>query len=204
MTPPRIVTHYDPAPPVPVRRWCAYDDRTYGGEQTDPIGWGETEQEAVADLMEQMEAMTTDPRVKAVAREMHRLEYGGAIDWDADGSLHSAFYLAAEAVIAAADAARPLPADVGGLVRYGIEWQGRDKPVCIEMADGYWTPWHKAAAALTALAERAETAERRLAVATEALRAVDRYNDSPLVYSQALNQIVEPALAEITEEARDA
>ncbi len=29
--------------------------------------------------------------------------------------------------------------------RYGIQWNGPDQPVCVPMADGYWTPWHIAA-----------------------------------------------------------
>jgi len=60
MTPPRIVTHHEPAALVPACRWCAYDDSTYGGEETDAIGWGETEAEAVADLMEQLEGQSDE------------------------------------------------------------------------------------------------------------------------------------------------
>jgi hypothetical protein len=47
-------------PPIPIRHfdWCAYDDDTYDGPGS-TIGWGETEQEteqeAVADLMAQLE-----------------------------------------------------------------------------------------------------------------------------------------------------
>jgi hypothetical protein len=42
-------------PPIPFRGhdWCAYDDRL--GEDASPYGWGETEDEAIADLLEQME-----------------------------------------------------------------------------------------------------------------------------------------------------
>jgi hypothetical protein len=41
-------------PPIPDRRfdWGAVDDDTY--EPGMPIGWGETESEAVADLLEQL------------------------------------------------------------------------------------------------------------------------------------------------------
>lgn len=48
----QIVTHYDPKP-IPDRRfdWSAYDDRTYGGEPGEPVGFGTTEQEAIEDLM---------------------------------------------------------------------------------------------------------------------------------------------------------
>jgi hypothetical protein len=52
----RLVTHYDPKP-IPDRRfdWSAYDDATYDGEPGQPLGYGATEQEAVADLMGQIE-----------------------------------------------------------------------------------------------------------------------------------------------------
>jgi hypothetical protein len=44
-------------PPIPSRDfdWCAYDDNTYGGGPGEPIGWGETEQAAIADLVEKLE-----------------------------------------------------------------------------------------------------------------------------------------------------
>lgn len=50
-----IKTHYE-YPPIPDRNfdWCAYDDDTYDGEGS-KIGWGATEEAAIADLMEQME-----------------------------------------------------------------------------------------------------------------------------------------------------
>ncbi len=50
----RIKTHYDP-PPVPWRRfdWSAVDDRTY--DEGEPVGYGETEDDAIADLLAQME-----------------------------------------------------------------------------------------------------------------------------------------------------
>lgn len=31
------------------------------------------------------------------------------------------------------------------LPRYGIKWNGTNKPLATEMTDGYWTPWHMAA-----------------------------------------------------------
>jgi len=42
-------------PPIPLRGfdWSAVDDDTY--EPGEPMGWGETEQEAIADLLEQLE-----------------------------------------------------------------------------------------------------------------------------------------------------
>lgn len=51
-----IKTHYDP-PPIPYRGmdWTAVDDRTYGGDPGDPVGYGATEAAAVADLLEKLE-----------------------------------------------------------------------------------------------------------------------------------------------------
>lgn len=51
----RIQTTYV-YPPIPIRDfdWCAVDDDTYDGEGC-PIGYGATEQAAVADLLEQIE-----------------------------------------------------------------------------------------------------------------------------------------------------
>jgi hypothetical protein len=37
------------------RVWVAYDDNTYDGPGS-PIGWGETEAEAISDLIEQLRA----------------------------------------------------------------------------------------------------------------------------------------------------
>ena len=44
-------------PPIPIRSfdWQAYDDDTYDGEGC-PLGHGATEQEAIADLLQQIEA----------------------------------------------------------------------------------------------------------------------------------------------------
>jgi hypothetical protein len=43
-------------PPIPIRQfdWNAIDDRHYGGDESDPIGRGATEQEAIDDLMDQI------------------------------------------------------------------------------------------------------------------------------------------------------
>lgn len=48
----KIVTSYCRAP-IPDRSfdWLAVDDDTYGGEPSDPIGFGATEREAIADLL---------------------------------------------------------------------------------------------------------------------------------------------------------
>lgn len=53
MSEPKIVTEHV-FPPIPSRRWdwCA---RLEGYDAGDPIGWGETEAAAIADLMEQIE-----------------------------------------------------------------------------------------------------------------------------------------------------
>jgi hypothetical protein len=53
MKPKKIITRYDP-PPIPTRR---YDWRAYLQEWDidDPIGFGNTEAEALADLREQLD-----------------------------------------------------------------------------------------------------------------------------------------------------
>ena len=51
----KIITNNE-HPPIPLRSWdwCAtYDGYEPGG----PIGWGETEEEAIADLKESQEAL---------------------------------------------------------------------------------------------------------------------------------------------------
>jgi len=59
----KIVTHFDPKP-IPIRSfdWSAVDDDTYDADcdqdgffSNSPIGWGATEEEAIADLKEQLE-----------------------------------------------------------------------------------------------------------------------------------------------------
>jgi len=52
----KIVTEFI-YPPIPIRQfdWSAVDDDTYDGANAgEPMGWGETEAEAVADLLEQI------------------------------------------------------------------------------------------------------------------------------------------------------
>lgn len=43
-------------PPIPTRQfdWSAIDERHCSGDTKDPIGTGATEQEAIADLMDQL------------------------------------------------------------------------------------------------------------------------------------------------------
>jgi hypothetical protein len=50
-----IKTDHDP-PPIPLRNfdWLAYDDDTYDGLGS-PLGHGPTKEEAIADLLEQIE-----------------------------------------------------------------------------------------------------------------------------------------------------
>jgi hypothetical protein len=51
----RIVTHYEPKPvPSTCFDWSAIDDSTYDGEGC-PVGYGSTEQEAIDDLLWQLE-----------------------------------------------------------------------------------------------------------------------------------------------------
>jgi hypothetical protein len=61
----KIVTHYDPKP-IPMRSfdWSAVGENTYdcdcdqdGFFSLSPTGWGRTEEEAIADLKEQLEDM---------------------------------------------------------------------------------------------------------------------------------------------------
>lgn len=41
----------------------------------------------------------------------------------------------------------PRPPEGSGLPRYGLRWNGPRQPLAVPMEDGYWTPWHLAAAA---------------------------------------------------------
>ena len=45
-------------PPIPDRShdWCAYDDDTYDGPGS-TLGWGQTREEAIADLLAQHESL---------------------------------------------------------------------------------------------------------------------------------------------------
>lgn len=55
----KIVTDYAP-PPIPMRQfdWRAIDDDTH--DLGRPIGWGATEQEAIDDLMAQLEELDAE------------------------------------------------------------------------------------------------------------------------------------------------
>lgn len=45
-------------PPIPDRTydWIAFDDETYGGEESDVVGYGKTEIAAIRDLLDNIEA----------------------------------------------------------------------------------------------------------------------------------------------------
>jgi hypothetical protein len=64
-----IKTHFD-YPPIPIRSfdWSAIDDDTYDGTPGCPIGHGETERAAIADLLEQLEELEPYPSIVAVSR----------------------------------------------------------------------------------------------------------------------------------------
>jgi hypothetical protein len=47
----------------------------------------------------------------------------------------------------------PRPPEGDGLPRYGLRWDGPDQPVAVPMDDGYWTPFHLAAAAAAVAAD---------------------------------------------------
>lgn len=57
-------------------------------------------------------------------------------------------------------AAPPRPPEGEGLPRYGLRWNGPSQPVSVPMDDGYWTPWHLAAA--TAPVQQATDGGRNL------------------------------------------
>lgn len=69
----RIKTIHSPMP-IPYRDcdWCAYDDASYDGEPGQPVGWGRTEADAVADLKSQMDCEECDGSGETVHRG-----YGG-------------------------------------------------------------------------------------------------------------------------------
>jgi len=48
-------------PPIPIRDfdWCAYDEDTFDGEGR-PVGYGSTEEEAIADLRQKIEEANDD------------------------------------------------------------------------------------------------------------------------------------------------
>ena len=51
----RIIVHAVLGSPHKSFDWCAVDDNTYDGQETDPIGYGSTPREAIDALMDQIE-----------------------------------------------------------------------------------------------------------------------------------------------------
>ena len=58
----------------------------------------------------------------------------------------------------------PRPPDGDGLPRYGLRWNGPGVPLSVPMDDGYWTPWHLAAAVSVAAGSVAVKAEQLQAI----------------------------------------
>mgnify|MGYP003630098738 CR=1 FL=1 len=48
----------------------------------------------------------------------------------------------------------PYPPEGGGLPRYGLRWNGPGQPLSVPFDDGYWTPWHLAAARIAELEQK--------------------------------------------------
>ena len=67
-------------PPIPYRNsdWSAVDDSTYDGPGS-AIGWGATEAEAIADLLEQLEEREADKAEAAHTRAVDALEHEQAL-----------------------------------------------------------------------------------------------------------------------------
>lgn len=59
----RIHTYYL-NPPIPTNQydWIAYDDSTYGGEESDVVGYGGSEIAAIRALLDNIEANTEDDK----------------------------------------------------------------------------------------------------------------------------------------------
>jgi len=71
----KIKTSYE-LTPMPNRNfdWCAVDDDTYDGEGC-PCGWGATEEDAISDLMEQIEMMEDKAQSEVDFRFHERQDY---------------------------------------------------------------------------------------------------------------------------------
>lgn len=80
------------------------------------------------------------------------------------------------------------------LERYGIAWAGWDRPISKPMADGYWTPWHVAAAALASTATKLAEVEADNRVLTNSrdtsMRIAAKRDAESLVLAQRLAQAV--------------
>jgi hypothetical protein len=64
---------------------------------------------------------------------------------------------------------------VEAMERWGFRWQGHDHGTHERMEDGYWTPWHIAAAALSASAAEVEALR---GAATDVADLVERLTDA--------------------------
>jgi hypothetical protein len=82
----KIRTEYD-LKPIGRRDsdWIAVDDETYDGPGS-PIGTGATEQEAIDDLLEQIEEAAEMARLDEEARDGEEARYQAYRDRDIDGS----------------------------------------------------------------------------------------------------------------------
>lgn len=70
----------------------------------------------------------------------------------------------------------PRPPEGEGLPRYGLRWNGPSQPISVPMDDGYWTPWHLAAAALQA--PDANAPPESLSIQTATLKHIRRDLDA--------------------------
>ena len=61
--------------------------------------------------------------------------------------------------------------DAVALGRWGLEWREGNKHVCKRLPDGYWTPWHLAQAALSAMPDPLAMVRAALEAAAKALEA---------------------------------
>ena len=83
--------------------------------------------------------------------------------------------------------------DYDGLGRWGFKWKGNDHGTHVPMADGYWTPWHEAATAITALRGEVEASDKDR---TE-LQALCDKQASELAKRRAENERMKALLFEI-------
>jgi len=93
-----------------------------------------------------------DEAVERVARAI----YGEARFDDLGQDVRETMFAVSRAAIAAMQSQAPATGDVGELERWGLRWKGYDNAAVEPMADGYWTPWHIAAAKLTELQAEVE------------------------------------------------
>lgn len=56
----------------------------------------------------------------------------------------------------------PFPPSGTGLPRFGLRWNGPTQPLAVPMGDGYWTPFHLAAAHVATLTAERDAARAQL------------------------------------------